>query len=179
MKTQQKDPQIVEIVLENPAYGGDTIGRLPDGRAVFVPFALPGEKVKIRIVTNKKKYARGVLVEILEPSPHRIQPNCQHFTICGGCHYQHVAYEQQLDIKHRILRDQLERIGRIENPVIEPVTPSPNKFNYRNHIQFKMSKGNKLGFFRADKNGILEKHFRTRRAIYTEVGGKIVNYSLM
>jgi 23S rRNA (uracil1939-C5)-methyltransferase len=156
MKNQQNDSQIVEIVLENPAYGGDTIGRLPDGRAVFVPFSIPGEKVKIRIVMDKKKYARGELVEILEPAPLRIQPRCQHFSICGGCHYQHVAYEQQLEIKHRILRDQLERIGGIENPYIEPVTPSPSKFNYRNHIQFKISKNNKPGFFRADKNGIVE-----------------------
>jgi 23S rRNA (uracil1939-C5)-methyltransferase len=156
MKTQQKDSQIVEIVLENPAYGGDTIGRLPDGRVVFVPFAIPGEKVRIRLVTNKKKYARGELVEILEPSPLRIQPRCQHFTTCGGCHYQHVAYAQQLELKGRILRDQLERIGRIENPIIEPVIPSPKMFNYRNHVQFKISRSNKPGFFRADKNGILE-----------------------
>lgn len=156
MKTQQNDSQFVEIVLENPAYGGDTIGRLPDGRAVFVPFAIPGEKVRIRIVTNKKKYARGELVEILETSPNRIQPRCQHFTTCGGCHYQHVAYEQQLAVKHRILRDQLERIGRIENPVIEPVTPSPKKFEYRNQVQFKIGKGSKPGFFRADKNGVME-----------------------
>lgn len=156
MNTQQKGSQIFEITLENPAYGGDTIGRLPDGRAVFVPFGIPGEKVKIRIVADKKKYARGELVEILEPSPSRVQPPCQHFGDCGGCHYQHISYDQQLEIKHKILRDQLERIGGLDNPLIEPVFPSPDVFNYRNYVQFKISQGNKPGFYRRDKKGILE-----------------------
>jgi 23S rRNA (uracil1939-C5)-methyltransferase len=142
--------------LENPAYGGDTIGRLPDGRAVFVPYGIPGERVKIRIVSDKKKYARGELLEILDPSPFRIQPRCQHFGDCGGCHYQHISYEQQMIIKQKILRDQLERIGRLEEPVIEPVIPSPKIFNYRNHVQFKVGKNKKLGFYRSSKNGVLE-----------------------
>jgi 23S rRNA (uracil1939-C5)-methyltransferase len=154
--SQHRKSQTVDINLENPAYGGDAIGRLPDGRAVFVPFGIPGEKVKIRIVTNKKKFARGELLEILEPSPFRIQPRCQHFTTCGGCHYQHISYEQQLKIKQGILRDQLVRIGRLDNPDIADVIPSPDIFNYRNYVQFQISKGNKPGFYRSNKNGILE-----------------------
>jgi 23S rRNA (uracil1939-C5)-methyltransferase len=149
-------PQIEELTLENPAYGGDTIGRLPDGRAVFVPFSIPGEVVRIRIVTDKKKYARGELLEVLEPSPFRVQPRCGHFGACGGCHYQHIAYEQQLVLKRKILQDQLERIGRLENPPVEPVVPSPEIYNYRNQVQFHIGKGNKPGFIRADKNGVLE-----------------------
>jgi 23S rRNA (uracil1939-C5)-methyltransferase len=156
MNNQQKGSETFEITLENPAYGGDTIGRLPDGRAVFVPYGIPGERVKIRIVSDKKKYARGELLEILDPSPFRIQPRCQHFGDCGGCHYQHISYEQQMIIKQKILRDQLERIGRLEEPVIEPVIPSPKIFNYRNHVQFKVGKNKKLGFYRSSKNGVLE-----------------------
>lgn len=156
MNNQQKGSQIFEITLENPAYGGDTIGRLPDGRAVFVPYGIPGEKVKIRIVSDKKKYARGELVEILEPSPYRIQPRCQHFGECGGCQYQHILYEQHLTIKERILRDQLQRIGGLDDPIVEPVIPSLKIFNYRNHVQFKIGKNKKLGFYRSNKNGILE-----------------------
>lgn len=156
MNKKQKGAEIYEITLENPAYGGDTIGRLPDGRAVFVPYGIPGERVTIRIVSDKKKYARGELLEILEPSPFRIQPRCQHFGVCGGCHYQHISYAQQLIIKERILRDQLERIGRLKDPVIEPVVPSPKIFNYRNHVQFKIGKNKRLGFYRSNKNGIME-----------------------
>ena len=148
--------KIIELTLDNPAYGGDTIGRLPDGRAVFVPFSIPGETVRIRIVTDKKKYARAELLVVLEPSPYRVDPRCQHFKTCGGCHYQHIAYEQQLVIKRKILKDQLERIGGIENPQIEETIPSPAKYNYRNQIQFHISEGKKPGFIRANKKGIVE-----------------------
>ena len=148
--------KIVELCLDNPAYGGDTIGRLPDGRAVFVPFSIPGEEVRIRIIADKKKFARGELLEVLNPSPFRREPRCQHFTACGGCHYQHITYDKQLQLKHKILQDQLERIGRLVSPQVEPVIPSPNKFNYRNQVQFHLSRGNKPGFIRSNKQGILE-----------------------
>ena len=147
---------IVEINLDNAAYGGDTIGRLPDGRAVFVPFGIPGETVRIKIVLDKKKFARGELVEVLDPSPSRISARCAHFLDCGGCHYQHIAYDQQLLIKEKVLRDQLERIGRLVSPPIEAVVPSPNKFGYRNQVKFHISRSGKPGFFRANKNGVLE-----------------------
>jgi len=147
---------ITELTLNNPAYGGETIGRLPDGRAVFVPFSLPGETVRIKIVLDKKKYARSELLEVLEPSPFRVTPRCQHFRDCGGCHYQHVAYDQQLVIKRKILQDQLERIGRLTNlPIFDPI-PSPDSYNYRNHLQFHLSAGGNPGFIRTNKKDVLE-----------------------
>lgn len=149
-------PDIVELKLDNPAYGGDALGRLPDGRVVFVPFSIPGETVRIKITADKKKFARSELLEVIEPSPLRVEPRCQHFAVCGGCHYQHISYDQQLLLKQKILRDQLERIGHLADPHIEDVIPSPKQFNYRNHIQFHLSRGNKPGFIRADKQGILE-----------------------
>lgn len=149
-------PGIVELKLDNPAYGGDTLGRLPDGRVVFVPFSIPGETVRIKITADKKKFARGDLLEVIEPSSMRVDPRCQHFAACGGCHYQHISYDQQLLLKQKILRDQLERIGHLVEPQIEAVIPSPNQFNYRNQIQFHLSRGVKPGFIHADKQGILE-----------------------
>ncbi|MGQ9832199.1 MAG: TRAM domain-containing protein [Candidatus Villigracilaceae bacterium] len=77
------------LTLDRPAYGGTAFGRLQDGRAVFVPFALPGERVRVRLVEQKRKFVHAELVEILEPSPARIPPKCPHFARCGGCHYQH------------------------------------------------------------------------------------------
>jgi 23S rRNA (uracil1939-C5)-methyltransferase len=147
---------IVEITLDNAAYGGDTIGRLPDGRAVFVPYGIPGERVRIKITIDKKKFARGELVEVLDPSPSRISSRCAHFLDCGGCHYQHIAYDQQLLIKEKVLRDQLERIGRLVLPPIEAIVPSPNKFRYRNQVKFHISQNGKPGFIRANKQGIVE-----------------------
>lgn len=147
--------EFVELTLDNPAYGGDSIGRLPDGRAVFVPFGIPGETVRIRIVVDKKKFAKGVLVEVLDPSPLRIKARCPHFADCGGCHYQHLPYDQQLLMKQKILMDQLERIGRLDSPPIDAVVPSPNEFNYRNHVRFQLNHSGEPGFYRANKQGIL------------------------
>ena len=84
------DSQTIRVTLSTLTYGGDAIGRLPDGRAVFVQFALPGETVRARIVEGRKGFARAVLLEVLDASPERIKPRCRHFTTCGGCHYQNL-----------------------------------------------------------------------------------------
>lgn len=131
------------------------MGRLVDpltgagGRAVFVPFGLPGERVRIRLTEEKRTFARGELVEILEPSPHRITPRCIHFGVCGGCHYQHLPYEKQLEVKVEILRDQLTRIGKIENPPVQKMVASPGPWNYRNHVQFHLTREGKPGYVTA------------------------------
>jgi 23S rRNA (uracil1939-C5)-methyltransferase len=128
------DTQIVKLISD--AYGGEAFGRLTDGRATFVPLGIGGETVRIRPVAEKRGYVRAELVEVLDPSPARINPLCPHFGVCGGCHYQQIAYESQLEIKAAILREQLERVGGMKNPPIKPTIASPQNWNYRNHIQF-------------------------------------------
>ncbi|MGE5250334.1 MAG: TRAM domain-containing protein, partial [Bacteroidota bacterium] len=98
-----------EVTVSRLAYGGNALGRLESGQAVFVPFALPGERVRVRVVEQKKGHARAELREVLEASAERVQPRCVHFGICGGCHYQHMPSEAQLRAKAEILRDQLQR----------------------------------------------------------------------
>lgn len=117
-------------------YGGSAMGRLPDGRAVFVPFALPGEKVRVRLIDEKRGHTQAELLEVMIPSPDRIRPRCRHFTLCGGCHYQHLLYQGQLSAKTEILQEQLQRIGGIQSPPVGAIVPSPQAWNYRNHIQF-------------------------------------------
>ena len=136
-----------DVNLTVLAYGGEALGRLPDGRAVFVPFALPGEIARVRLTEDRKGFARAELVEILASSPDRITPRCRHFGVCGGCHYQHLPYEAQLKAKTAIVQDQLARIGKLENVIIQPIVPSPEPFNYRNHIQFHLTKDGKLGYY--------------------------------
>lgn len=143
-----------EIQLITLTYGGDAMGRLEDGRAVFVPFGLPGEHVRIRLTEDKRNFARGELVEILGPSPRRIAPRCSHFGLCGGCHYQNLPYEEQLTVKADILRDQLSRIGKIENPPVQGTVPSPNPWNYRNHVQFHLTEDGKLGYMTVGRPGV-------------------------
>ncbi|MGE5462151.1 MAG: class I SAM-dependent RNA methyltransferase, partial [Syntrophothermus sp.] len=138
-----------EITLTTLIYGGDAMGRLEDGRAVFVPFGLPGERVRIHLVEEKRAFARAELVEILEASPQRITSRCIHFGLCGGCHYQNLPYEEQLKAKTEILRDQLMRIGRIENPPVREIVASPSPWNYRNHVQFHLTEEGKLGYMTA------------------------------
>ena len=154
-------PETLEIQLNKLTYGGDAMGRLPDpltgtgGRAVFVPLGLPGERVRVRLVDEKKNFARGELLEILEPSPERIVAKCKHFGECGGCHYQNLSYGAQLKAKTEILRDQLQRIAKIENPPAQPMVGCPNPWNYRNHVQFHLTRNGKLGYVDAKRKSIL------------------------
>ena len=143
-----------EVTLEKLTYGGEAMGRLPDGRAVFVPFGLPGEMVCIQLTQQKQNFARGELVEVLKASPDRIDPKCKHFTQCGGCHYQNLSYENQLRAKTEILRDQLQRIGKIENPPVQPIVASPLEWNYRNNMQFHLTEEGKPGFINAKGNSV-------------------------
>lgn len=155
------DPQQTEaekefiVKFEDFAYGGDGFGRLPDGRAVFVPLVGAGDQARIRLLEEKKRYARGELVELLEPLPGRVEPRCVHFGVCGGCHYQFISYEDQLDVKAKLLADQLQRIGRLEDPPVQPIVPSPDPYGYRNQVQFHLGDDGKLGYQKLDGSGVL------------------------
>ena len=136
-------------------YGGDALARLPDGRAVFIPYALPDEQLQIRLVEEKERYARGEISEIIKPSPHRIEPRCPHFQECGGCHYQHIPYPEQLLIKESILLDQFRRVGKLDSAPVKPIQPSPSPWNYRNHLQFHIAEDGRLGFLKHRSNEIV------------------------
>jgi len=147
--------EIFEIKMEKLVYGGDCLGRLPDGRAVFVPFVLPGEIVRVEIVEDKKRFARAIPIELIQASPERITPRCIHFGECGGCQYQNLDYPDQLKAKEAIVRDQFERIGKIDNPPIHPIVPSPSPWNYRNYVQFHIGQNGELGYIHADGEHLL------------------------
>jgi 23S rRNA (uracil1939-C5)-methyltransferase len=124
--------------VEKLVYGGDGLGRL-EGRAVLAPFLLPGERARVRGVSEKPGLLRAALLEVLDAAPERVAPPCPYFTRCGGCHYQHAPYEMQLRLKRAILEDQLLRIGKIQAPQIEVVAGEP--WGYRNRVQLHISKG--------------------------------------
>ncbi|MEN4010713.1 MAG: class I SAM-dependent RNA methyltransferase [Bellilinea sp.] len=151
----QKQARSVQVELTRYAYGGSGMGRLPDGRVVFVPFGLAGEVVRAELVEEKKGYARARLVEVLQPAAERIPPRCSHFGECGGCHYQNLNYPHQLRIKTGILREQIERIAGIANPAVEMMRPSPKVWNYRNTVQFHLDGQGKPGYERSGGRGVL------------------------
>ncbi|MGD0858071.1 MAG: TRAM domain-containing protein [Terracidiphilus sp.] len=135
------EPHLVEI--EKPIYGGAFLARL-EGKAVFVPLTLPGEKARVRIVEDKRGYATAEAEEIVAASSNRIVPACPHFGACGGCHYQHASYEAQLAFKQAILRETLER-GGVTAPVeIGMLAGKP--WRYRNRIRLAFDAFGNLGY---------------------------------
>ena len=135
------------LQLTNIAHGGAALGR-HEGRVIFVPYALPGETVRVEITEDKGRYAFARLVDVLEPSLDRVAPPCPYFSLtgCGGCQWQHAAYEAQLRFKAEIVADQLTRIGSIADPPVHPTLPDGSGWAYRNHAQFHPAPGGGLGF---------------------------------
>ncbi len=121
----------VRLDLTHMAHGGEALGR-HQGKVIFVPYALPGERVVVEIVQDKPAYARARLVQIIAPSPRRVRPRCQHFGDCGGCQWQHVRYEAQLQFKGSILADQLQRVGHFARPPLRPIIGAADPWGYRN-----------------------------------------------
>lgn len=138
------------------------MGRLPDGKACFVPFAIPGERVVVEVVEDRKRWARARLVEIVEASPDRVDPPCPYFGAeepdgparCGGCKLQHVAPDRQAVMKRRIVVEQLERIGGLTDPPVEE-TVTPAGFGYRSQARFAADAQGRLGFRRLRGNDIV------------------------
>jgi 23S rRNA (uracil1939-C5)-methyltransferase len=135
-----------ELELTGHAYGGEAIGRAPDGRMVFVPYAIPGERVRVAPADVHQHWTRARLVEILEPSPDRTVPRCKHFGTCGGCHYQHISYPAQAEAKADIVRIQLERLGKFHNPPVMPTIASPSPWHTRNNVRFHLDDEGRLCF---------------------------------
>jgi 23S rRNA (uracil1939-C5)-methyltransferase len=129
--------------VEKLVYGGEGLARL-DGRVVFTPFVLPGERVLARSRQEKPGLVRADTLEVLEPAAERVAAPCEYFGRCGGCHYQHAPYEYQLAMKRAILSEELRRLGKLEPPAeIEVVSGEP--WGYRNRAQLHVENG-RLGY---------------------------------
>jgi 23S rRNA (uracil1939-C5)-methyltransferase len=151
----------LRLNIEKMVYGGDGLARLPaddrgPGKAVFVPFVLPGEAVEATLREEKPGFARAQLDGILAASPRRVDPRCPYFQRCGGCHYQHTDYEHQLEIKAAILKENLRRIARLDLNAELRVHPSP-PWNYRNRSRFKVQTAPEfaLGYYKFNSHELL------------------------
>jgi 23S rRNA (uracil1939-C5)-methyltransferase len=129
--------RVETLAITGIAAGGAGVGRGPDGRAVFVHRTAPGEVVEARVIEEKPRWARGILLRVVEPSPGRREAPCRYYSRCGGCTLEHLEYGFQLEAKARIVADALRRIGGI---AVEPpeVVPSPLEFRYRNRVSFTL-----------------------------------------
>jgi len=145
---------LLRLPIHDVAFGGSGVARL-DGKVYFIPFTAPGEVVKARVVRDKKKFAEAELVEIEQRSPARVEPPCPHFSHCGGCAYQHLAYDEQLRLKARQVEETLRRVGRIAEPPMRPIVAAPEPYAYRNRIRVH-AEGGVIGFYAQGSHALVD-----------------------
>jgi 23S rRNA (uracil1939-C5)-methyltransferase len=149
-------PEIIDLQLTAVAHGGTALGR-HQGQVIFVPYAMPGEVVRVEIVEASSRWAQARLVEVLQPSPQRVEPPCPYFgpDRCGGCHFQHIAYEAQAEFKRQVVIDQLARVGGLRETNVLDIIAAAEPWSYRNYAQFSLTPEGQLGFLTADSHRVV------------------------
>jgi 23S rRNA (uracil1939-C5)-methyltransferase len=143
---------LLDLTIEKLVPGGDALAR-HEGKVIFVPGALPGERIRARVTESKKDYSRAEAVEILEAAAGRAQPPCPVAGICGGCDWQHIVYAEQLRQKLALAADALKRVGGLEFPGLEIVAGEP--WHYRNRAQLHRAADGRLGFLARGSNALV------------------------
>jgi 23S rRNA (uracil1939-C5)-methyltransferase len=152
-RTPREFPR-VELTLEGVSHLGGAIGRHND-LVYFVSYGLPGERVSAKIVDERATFARAEVEHVLAPSPERTAPPCPYFGRCGGCDWQHAAYQRQLDFKTETVREQLRRLGGFDDPPLRPMIGAIHTYGYRNHARFSARRDGTLGFTRPQSHAVL------------------------
>ncbi len=129
----------LELEVERAGAKGVGIARTEEGAVAFIKGAVPGDRVLARIHKKKKQFFEGSVEELLRPSPHRVDPPCTHFGVCGGCSWQQLAYSEQLVWKEREVLENIRRIGGLRDFLSEPILPAPEPYGYRNKLEFSFS----------------------------------------
>jgi 23S rRNA (uracil1939-C5)-methyltransferase len=145
--------QELELHVDSLAYGGNGVARL-NGFVVFVRRGLPGDTVRARVTKVKRSHAEALAIDVIEPGAARVEAPCAHYPACGGCRFQDLAYDAQLEAKQEQVRDALRRIGGLADPPLEPIVPAESEFFYRNKLEYSFTQtpaGPALGFHRAGR----------------------------
>lgn len=152
--------QRLALSISDIGFGGEGVARHNDF-VIFVPFVLAGEEVEAEVVEVKKQFARARLLAILKSSPWRVAAPCRYFGECGGCQYQHMHYERQLEVKGKQVADLMERIGGFSRDLVDAVIPCPQPYHYRNRVMVrsywnKSKQALDIGFLRADSRQVVD-----------------------
>jgi 23S rRNA (uracil1939-C5)-methyltransferase len=131
-------PLLERVKITDIGAEGNAVARV-DNLVVFVPMLIPGDVVDLKVIKKRKKYLEGRVINFHEYSPDRIKPRCKHFGVCGGCKWQHLPYEMQLKFKEKQVKDNLVRIGKVDQPDIKPIIGSDDIFLYRNKLEYTFS----------------------------------------
>jgi 23S rRNA (uracil1939-C5)-methyltransferase len=135
----QRDQEL-ELTIDSLAYGGNGVARL-DGFVVFVRRGLPGDTVRARVTKVQRRHAEALATEVVTPGPQRVDAPCTHYPACGGCRFQDLAYDAQLDAKARWVADSLQRLAGLDDPPLEPILGAVSQFGYRNKMEFSFTQG--------------------------------------
>src|SRR5688500_4053194 len=153
MAAPLRKDQELELTIDSLAYGGNGVARL-NGFVVFVRRGLPGDTVLARVTKVKRSHAEATPLEVVRPGAPRVEAPCAHYPACGGCRFQDLAYEAQVDAKSRQLADALARIGKLSGFELEPVIHAESLFHYRNKLEYSFTAtpgGVGLGFHKAGR----------------------------
>lgn len=140
-------------MIDELAAGGDGVGRADDGRVVFVPFTAPGDRVRVRVDRDQRRFLRAHVVELLVAGSGRTDPVCAVFGSCGGCAWQHVGYDEQVAAKRRIVEDAFARIAGVRGLGPVAITPSPSPYGYRSRARVLVA-GGRVGFRRRHSHAL-------------------------
>ncbi|HEX9595948.1 MAG TPA: hypothetical protein VF982_03640, partial [Anaerolineales bacterium] len=152
---QSQGMESVELTFSDWAFGGEALGRDAQGRVIFAPFTIPGERARVDLSDVHARWARGRAQEWLIEAPQRVAARCLHFGECGGCHYQHVELATQSKAKAEIVRHQLTRIGGFEDPPLAETVPAPQAWNYRNKLSFRQTPEGRLAYTALDGTSLM------------------------
>ena len=145
--------QELELTIDRLAFGGNGVARL-NGFVVFVRRGLPGDTVRARVTKVQRRHAEALMTEVVHPSPLRVEAPCKHFPTCGGCRFQDLAYEAQVEAKRAQVGDALRRIGGFAEPPLEEILPAEEIFHYRNKLEYSFTQledGPTLGLHKAGR----------------------------
>ena len=166
--------ETIELTFEDITHDGDGVGKV-NGYPLFVPYALPGEKAKVKVIKVKKNFGFGKLLHINQVSEHRVEPPCDVYIQCGGCQLQHMSYEMQLELKRNQVISSMKKIGHIEHAPVHATIGMDDPWRYRNKVQIPVAHRHGeliTGFYRKRSHEIIEG--MDRCVITAEVNDRMV-----
>ena len=138
MKKRREPEYLENVEIVDAGSEGMSVAK-PEGRVIFIPFGVPGDVVDIEVFKKKKNYLEGRIINIKKPSEKRVTPACQHFGLCGGCKWQQMDYQWQIYYKQKQVKDNFDRIGKVEYPEIRPILGCERQYFYRNKLEYAFS----------------------------------------
>lgn len=152
----RKKKTVTNLLISGIADKGKAVGRTAEGEVIFVDGAVPGDVVDVLVLRKKKSLSEAVVTNVVSLSPHRVDPMCQHFDICGGCKWQNLSYDIQLTHKEKTVRDCIKRISKLNEDIVMPIVGCDDNLHYRNKLEYSSSTKRWITSSEVSKGGDIE-----------------------